>query len=320
MSGGGGQSGETRYNWNPFMENMWAGGNGNSGLLNRAVDTLNSPYQQYGGDRVAGINWDQEQAINSIRHTALGGGAPDTAAGRNAAMELARGPQGRNQNPWAESAITPGRNAYSGMDSPYFQSMLDSGVDDIVKGYERGTSADTTRMFNLAGAFGGSAHQNAIKNNEETLGKTLNNYVNTARQGQFDRSAGLEESAIGRDLQAQQFDKNIGFSGYESALQRQLGAIPLAFQGQSLAFDAARNLMGAGDFQRSYDQSLLDQQYGDWQQSQNWERNNINWLANLLSQAQGGTGVTTQMGGYQGINPGAGILGAAALGRGMGFF
>ena len=320
MSSGGGQSGETRYNWNPFMENMWGGGKDNPGLLNRAVGTLNTPFTPYGGDRVAPINWDQEQAINSIRHTALGGGAADTAAGRQAAMELAQGPQGQNVNPWANSAISAGTNEYSGMDSPYFNNMIGRGIDDIVKGYQKGTSADTTRMFNLAGAFGGSAHQQAIKDNEETLGKTLNSYVDNARQQQFDRSANLRESAIGRDVQTQQFDKNLGFSGYEAALQRQLGAIPLAFQGQGLAFDAARNLMGAGDFQRSYDQSLLDQAYNDWTQGQNWERNNINWMANLLSQAQGGTGITTQMGGYQGISPGAGILGAAALGRGMGFF
>lgn len=322
MSSSGGQSGETRYNWNPFMENMWAGGgDGNPGLLNRAVgNVLNEPWQAYGGQRIAGITPDQTSAMDSIRHTVLGGGAPDTMAGRNSAMQLAQGPGGRNQNPWAEAAVSAEENQYGGMNSPEFLNMLGVGTRRIRDEFAKGTEAETRRMFNLSGAFGGSAHQQATQDNQEALGRSLSDYIDQASQQQYDRSAGLREADISRDLQSQQFDKNIGFTGYENALQRQLGAIPLAFQGQGLAFDAAKQLMGIGDFQRSYGQQLLDQDYTNWADQRNWERNNIGWMANLLGQAQGSTGVTQQLGGYQGINPGAGLLGAAAIGRGMGFF
>src|SRR5574339_123574 len=69
---GGGQSvsGESVYNWNPFMENMWAGDGKNPGLLNRAVDTLNTPYQRYQGPRIAGNNNYTDEARAGINHLA----------------------------------------------------------------------------------------------------------------------------------------------------------------------------------------------------------------------------------------------------------
>ena len=318
MSSGGGQSGETRYNWNDTIGNYW-GGNADypGGTLLRGLIESNKPYEQYGGQRVAGISADQWDAMNSIRHTASGQGAPDTAAGRNAAMLFAQGPGGYNQNPWAEAAVSAENNEYGGMNSPEFLNMLGVGTRRIRDEFAKGTEAETRRMFNLSGAFGGSAHQQATQDNQEALGRSLSDYIDQASQQQYDRSAGLREADISRDLQAQQFDKNIGFTGYENALQRQLNAIPLAFQGQGLAFDAARQLMGIGDFHRGIEQQTLDNQYNDWTQAQNWDRNQIGWLAQLLTQAQGSTGVTQQLGGYQGINPGAGLLGAAAIGRGM---
>lgn len=314
---GSDQSGETRYNWNPYMENMWAGGNGNPGLLGRAITTLNSEYQQYPGRRVAGLSPDQETAGNAIRHTAINGSALGNA-GRNTALETVQG-NFLDSNPYNTLRVQPGENQYEGMSEDY-QALKRNAMRDLTDAYSEGTAADTQRMFAQSGAFGGSAHQQAQQNNARELGRSLSRLGQEMDNAQYERSAGLRENAINRGMQAQQFDINRLSSDYQNERGLMQGAIPLAMQGDQQAYEAYRQLMGVGDLYRSYDQQLLDRGYEDWANQQNWERNNINWMAGLLGQAQGTTGVTQQMGGYQGINPVAGILGAASLGRGMGFF
>lgn len=318
MSSGGGQSGETIYNWNPYMENMWAGGqNGNGGLLGRALTTLNSEYQNYPGRRVAGLSADQETAGNAIRHTAINGSALGNA-GRNTALETVQG-QFLDSNPYNELRVTPGSNQYEGMSEDY-QALKRNAMKDLTDAYSEGTAADTQRMFAQSGAFGGSAHQQAQQNNARELGRSLSRLGQEMDNTQYERSANLRENAINRGMQAQQFDIGRLNQDYQNERGLMQGAIPMAMQGDQQAFDAYRNLMGVGDLYRSYDQQLLDRGYEDWANQQNWERNNINWMANLLGQAQGSTGITQQMGGYQGINPVAGLLGAASIGRGMQWF
>ena len=280
-SGGGGNQTIT-HGWLPFIENMWGGdGKGNPGLLNRAVDTLNKPYQQYGGQRIAGFTPDQGYGMDRIRNVALHGTDSANASDRKIIDVL-----GGNAT-----------NKYAG-DNPYFRDVVKQGMGDITDAYKQGTSADTTRMFNLSGAFGGSAHQNAVKNNEGALAGQLQRYQSGMANQQYDRSAGLEEANLGR----------------------QMSAIPMGFQAENRAFNTGQQLLGIGGQQQNQNQRGYDQDYNDWTQAQNWERNNLGWMANLLSQASGGTGQTQQSGGYSGINPVGGLLGGAAFGNAMGWW
>lgn len=281
-SGGGGQSGITQYNWNDTMARYYQGTpEAPGGWLQQATNAAWQPYNPYNGTRVAGIDPYQTNAMDLIYNTVYGHGAADTEAGREAARQFAAGGMD---------------NPYGGMSNPYFNQVLQSGMSDIIDAYQKGTAADTTRMFNLAGAFGGSAHQQAMANNESALAKQLGNYVSGMQNQQYDRSAGL----------------------YSEDLARQLQAIPLAQQGQNLSFDAARALMGAGDFRRGYQQQGLDDAYQRWAEQQNYQRNAIDWMFNILGRAQGSTGTTINTPAYGGINPAAGLLGAAALYGGLG--
>ena len=275
-SGGGGQSGITRYDWNDTMARYYQGSPENpGGWLGRANDIAWKPYESYNYATVAGTDPYQDQAMQGIYNTIYGHGAADTEAGREAARQFASGQNG---------------NQYGGF-NPFFQDMVGQGAEDIIKAYQQGTSADTTRMFNLSGAFGGSAHQNAIANNEAALGKELNRYVTGMYGGQFDRAAGIESEDLNRQLQS----------------------IPLAQAGQGLSFDAFRNLMGAGDFRRSVTQQNYDDAYRRWSEAQNFDWSNVDRMLNVLGRAQGSTGVTTQTSPYGGLSPAAGLLGAAAL-------
>lgn len=354
--GSGGQSGETVYKWNDDMARQWAGDDNLLGLLPRANEVSNRGFTPYGGQRVADLSFDQQGAGDSIRHAATAGTTLGNE-GRNTAFTTARG-DFLGSNPQNANRVTPGTSQYEDLansTNPYetafnpyegnneaFLDMKRRSMRDMADMYNEGTAADTQRMFAQSGAFGGSAHQQAVQRNSDTLAKNMGDLGNRMESEQYDRSAGLRESAIGRasnlreaalgrsygaresaidrGMQGQMFDIDRLSRDYQFERGNQQNAAQMAMQGEQGIMDLYRQRMGVGDLYRDRDQRIMDVNYGDWTQGQDWDRNNINWLASLLGTAQGSTGVTQQFGGYQGVNPVAGLLGAAALGRGMDFF
>lgn len=313
MSSGGGNQGETLYKWNPYMENMWAGGvnedgSWNPGLLGRAVNTLNTPYQSY-GNRLADFTGDQNTAFGGIRYLATQGSDVGNAGSNQIKDTFA----GRYQNPFSDGVSGPRANSYIG-ENPYFKSQVDRALGDVTEAYKTGTAANTNRMFARSGAFGGSAHQQAVEQDEKGLGDALANLSNQMYSGQYERSAGLDEADIGRRLQTSMFNANLGSGNWENERQRQVGLVPQAFAAENQGFQRYSNLLNIGNQQQRQGQMGLDLDYEDWANSQNWERQNVNWLANLLAQAQGGIGgQASQTSPGYGINPLAGLLGAGAL-------
>lgn len=257
------------------------------GYLGAAGQVSQLPYVPYTGQRVADLSPLQRQSIQNIADLAGGTGSTGAAedmltrtlnggysnpyasqgvqsGGQYQFSPLYGGSQygfsplygGGQFDPsqissggaFSPSSVTPGSNAYIG-DSPYFQSTLDKGLNDITRAYRNGTAAQTDSAFANSHAFGGSAYQETVANNERQLGDTLQNYVNNARQGQYDRSANLTESALARGLNAQQFNDTMGNQAFESAAQRGLQAGQLNNQfGQSAFENAANRNLNAGQF------------------------------------------------------------------------
>jgi hypothetical protein len=318
------------------MERFW-GGNEDypGGTLMRGLNESLKGYQPYTGNLVAGLNPFQTGAGNALWTAGMQGTALGNA-GREQGRATVEGNYltGNKANPYAGTDgigynLQQGnveQNQFMG-ENPYFMSQLDQGTKKITDAYKRGTSADTTRMYNLSGAFGGSAHADAVKNNEEALGEQLGNYTNSMLSGQYDRSANLRESDIGRQWQNSMFNvgeanKNVdrynqgrdrGFNAYENERGRMTGMVPTAMGNDSQYISNLMAAMGYGDKMQGQTQRELDDQYQRWTEGQNWDRNQINWLADFLGKAQGTTQSVQQFGGYGGINPMAGLLGAGAM-------
>ena len=287
-SGGGGQSGQTRYDWNDVIGSYWGGkpganGQGGGGVLGWASQEAMRPYQSF-GNRVAGQNTDQYTGMQRVRDMANSGGPTDTMQGRMAAGNIAGG-----------GALTA--NPYMG-DNPYFRKNLASSMEDVTNAYNKGTAQQTNALMNMSGVLGGGDHQKAVANNQDALARNLSRMGNEAYGAQFDKSANMYESALGRQMQA----------------------IPLAFQGQGLSTDMNNQLMGVGQQNQDYQQKLIDQNYNNWAEQNNWGRNNVNWLASLLGGAQGSTGIQTQFGGYAPTNYGSQAVGLGMLGKAAGLF
>jgi hypothetical protein len=327
--GGGGNQGETKYTWNPTIESQWAGAGPNdpSGILSQARWLQAMPYQNYGNNdpnaRVAQLDPLQQAGIwnagqfgqNYASMIGKNVGSRESSLARDAINNITTG---GSLDPNYGNNVVAGTNAYMG-NNPYFQASLAGTLGDMVNAYQQGTAADTTRMMNLAGAFGGSAHQNAIANNEKALAMALGRTANEAYQQQYDRSANLAESDISRQLQAGQFNRAADAAAWQNNMQNIQNMVPQAFNADQAYNAQMANLIGAGDANRQYNQSLLDMAYANWQQAQQYPWTQLQQRANIVSQAQGGINPNAAVtSGYApSISPLAGLLGAGLLYKGM---
>lgn len=304
-SGGGGGGGTTQYNWNDDMAPQWRN------VLGDASNVYNTPYQSYqNGDPnalVAGLSPDQQAAMGNIRTF-----TSDPSRGVSNPASVLNDAQIQEANTLSGNYLMADPyanqdNSYGDPNNQYFQNYMKSGADDITNAYKQGTAADTTRMFNLAGAFGGSAYNNAVGQNEAALGKTLNNYTSGMMNDQYNRSAQLQQQDLARGSQA-----------YQNERQRQTGMVGSAQNEQGLTLQRAQALMGVGDANRSYNQDILNAKYNTYNQQKQYPYTQLDYLTGILSRAQGGISPnsTTQQSGY-GASPYSALLGGGLAAYGL---
>lgn len=291
---GGGSSGSTEYEWNDDLKEPW------KGSVNRAIWESERQFEPYmGGDpnqRIAslsGLHWKAAQNTEALAD-AIGSpvrainSAQDQAADTLSGMYLS----GANSNPYARD------NRFQGMNNPYFNSVLGQGVDRITSNYQNTTAPELTRLMNMSGAFGGSAHQKALANNQSALAKQIGDYTAGMQNDQYNRSAALDESALGRGSQA-----------YEGERGRMMGAINGGYGAQDSAFQRLQGLMGMGDMFRSYEQDVKNYQYQNYQDKRNENRYGLDFLTGVMGRAQGGfSNLTTTPPQYQ-VSPYSALLG-----------
>lgn len=198
-------------------------------LMQRAASLSNKPYESYSGQRIADLNQNQLAGIN---------GLSNSYAGNQATL-------GSYQNMMNKTLNGDYLNLST---NPYWQAQSDA----ITTAYNKGVKPSTDAAFARAGAFGGSAYNDQVQNNQASLGSSLSNLAgniyNTER-------------------------------GYQNSVNP--SALFSAQQG------AAQNVIGAGDITRSFTQDLLNMAYGDWQSAQNYPYSQLDVLAKGLSGAVG---------------------------------
>jgi hypothetical protein len=178
--------------------------------MDRSAALSNKTYTPYTGQRIADLNTNQQAGINSIQNA---------SAGNQATL----GSYQQNMNDTLNGKF---------MDistNPYWKAQSDA----ITSAYNSGTRPQTDSAFARSGAFGGSAYNEAVKNNQAALGTSLGNLAG-----------------------------NI----YQTERQNQMAANPANLFGAQMS--NAQNQIGVGDIQRGYLQDLLNQQQADWQAAQ----------------------------------------------------
>lgn len=256
-------------------------------FLGAAGQVAQLPYTPYEGQRVADLSPLQQQSIQNIGD--LAGGTGSMGSAENMLQGTLNGSY-FGQNP--AQRVSAGSNPYIG-DNPFFRQNQQGALDDITHAYQTAVAPDIARQFTMAGTFGGSAHQQAQANAERELAQQLGRVASGMSGQQYDRSSQLAESGLGRDLNAQQFNSSQANSGFENERNRQLGAVGASTGLYSNLLQGQNTALNAGNTERNQQQSLLDSQYGDFQDWRSYPNQQLGVFGNALGSVTGAAPRTT---------------------------
>lgn len=264
-SGGGGSSTQTVKNepaaevkpyLQPYIQQAW--------------NNSQSPYEAYQGQRIADLDPAQQMGMNLTSAQALNG-FQGQAEGNNNYQAMMRG-----------DFLNPDSN-------PYLAANVNKAMGDITNNYRTGTKPQTDAAAARSGAFGGSAWQQMVQNNERALGDSLGSTAN-----QF-------------------YGQN-----YQNERNNQMQGLGMMGAMQNLGYNDSSKLTGVGDALRNYNQDLLNTQYSDWQEAQNAPYLRQEQFGNALRSTMGaGSSSTSTSSNPFKVSPVAGALGGALGGYGI---
>jgi hypothetical protein len=247
--------------------------------LNQAKQISSMPYETYQGQRIANLTPEQYMGAGLTSAQALNGFQGQSDAFNNYQATMRGDYMDPNSNPW-------------------LAATANKAMGDITSAYRSGTKPTTDAAAARAGAFGGSAWQQMVNNNERGLGDALGNAAN-----QF-------------------YGQN-----YMNERNNQMQGLNMLPTMQNVGYTDAQKLTGVGDAFRQYQQDLLNTNYSDWQEAQNYPTRQLDIMGNALraTMGAGGSTSTSQSGGYKPSSfanaLGGGMAGYAAgggVGAGLG--
>lgn len=250
------------------------------GLISRANQEAANPYQAYTGPRIAGTTGDQNAAYGATRSAVSGGINPqaETLIG-NASQQSALG----LATPYLDKATETftGANVDKYMD-PYIQNVIDKSTADANRNYTENIMPGITNTFVKAGQFGSSAHEREANQagRDLTTGLQLNSAA--LRSGAYQNAGSLFGADASRAASVGQTVGSLGAGDASRQIQAAGAYQDLAANRQNLGLQGAAALDTVGKEQQQQQQSNLDLAYGDFQNQNNYNRNQLDWLSSLI--------------------------------------
>lgn len=273
------------------------------------------PYMQYQGDRVAQFAPLQQQAYGAAQYLAPAG---QLGAATDIATTAGLGALGTQYDPSrfrSRSFNAPGTAA--GYMSPYMQNVVDVQQREAKRQADIAATARGAQAAR-AGAFGGSRQAiesaEANRNLQRQLGDIqatgLQSAYNQAQQ-QFNAEQAARQAAAQLREQSRQFGAGLGMQGLQTGLQAagQLGNIGQQQFGQEQ--QAIQTQAGLGQQQQQRMQDILNTQYQDFLNFQNYPYKQLGFMSDMLR----GLPLTQQSGTIYGPQPSA-VQNLASLGLG----
>ncbi|MHB1176066.1 MAG: hypothetical protein ACYCZJ_13185 [Sulfuriferula sp.] len=234
--------------------------------LDRANALSTAPYQNYGGQTVAGLNQDQNTAFSMVRNRATNGSPVQGMANYDAYQTL----QGKYLDPAS---------------NPWLSKTYNAAATDMKNNFNNTVMPSVNSTFSLAGRYGSGAHQTAVNNAQNTLGRELGN--------------------MGTQIYG---------TNYGNERQNQMATMQAAPGLASADYADASALMGAGDAQRAFQQQNLADAYKRWQDAKQAPYTNLDVMGNAIQTTMGAGGTTTAYG--RGNNTGQ-LVGAGLTAAGL---
>lgn len=233
-------------------------------MLGKAEALTETPYQTYGGQRVAGATPEQQAARQSVAGMELPG---QFAAGTGLAGAAGLQGLGAGQTYMGMATSPAAQQAFM---SPYVQ-----GVVDVQKRKAIEDAQKTQLMQNLGaarqGTYGGARQLLAGTERERTLNERLADIQATGLQQAYDRAQ-----------QAMQFGTTAGIQGGQAATQAGATLGQLGIGQQQQAIDLAKAQEAFGAMGQAEQQKLMDLQYQDYLQQQQYPYKQLGFMSDIL--------------------------------------
>ena len=233
-------------------------------LLGKAEAATESPYQTYGGQRIAGQSPEQ-QAItkNILAQTQPGQFAAGTGiAGAGGLSALGAGSQ------YTAMATDPA--AQQAFMSPYMQNVVELQKQEAIRDAQKGQLAQNLGAARQ-GTYGGARQLLAGTERERNLQQNLANIQATGAQKAYEQA-----------MQGMQFGTQAGIQGSQAATQAGATLGQLGIGQQQQALDLAKAQEAFGGMGQAEQQKALDIQYQDFLQQQQNPYKQLGFMSDIL--------------------------------------
>jgi hypothetical protein len=233
-------------------------------MLGKAEAFSTSPYQAYGGERIAGFTPMQEQAQQAAADL---GPSQQLGIGTQMAGLAGLGQLGAGQQ-YAMQATNPyAMNAYM---SPYMENALAPQMREAARQSAMQGQMDQAKAVQQ-GAFGGSRSAIVEAERQRNLGQLQSDIYNKGMQSAYDQAR-----------QSQQFGATLGLQGAQGAAQTaatmgQLGQTQFGQQKDIINAQAT-----AGAQQQALQQAQLQQQYQDFLTQKAYPQQQLAFMSDML--------------------------------------
>jgi hypothetical protein len=233
-------------------------------MLGKSEALSQTPYQAYGGERLAGFTPMQQQAFQGVANL-----RPAQQLGLGTQFSGLAGLQGLGAGQqYAQQATSPG--AMQAYMSPYTQLALEPQMREARRQADI-TGQQQASQAVRAGAFGGSRFGIMEAERQRNLGQTQADIYGRGMQTAFEQAR-----------QAQQFGADLGLRGAATGLQAagQLGQLGQTQFGQQK--DVIQGQLSAGAQQQGLEQQRLGQAYQDFQNQRQYPYQQLAFMSDML--------------------------------------
>jgi hypothetical protein len=295
----------------------WARGYAKDTLAKTSAltDINTNPYQQYGGERIAGFNPMQQQAFQGAANMQPSQqvGMGSDIAGMAGLSALNTNYQGGNFQ--GGQFDTQAAQQYM---SPYTQNVVDYQKSQALRDFQIAQPMRNAQAVRQ-GAFGGSRGAIVDAEAQRTLNSQLQGIEATGQQAAFQNAQQQFNTDQARRLQAQgmgeasrQYGAGLGMQGLQTGLQSAstLGQLGQTQYGQEMGINQLQSAYGTQQQQQA--QRPMDMAYQDFMNQQNYPYKQLGFMSDMIRGLPLGQQSTAQV--YQAPPSTMQTVGALGLG------
>ena len=252
------------------------------GIAQKAVGIAGTPYQPYGGPRIAGFNADQQSSFDMTRDS-----VGDQAGNFNAATAAA-GAAGANANasgasqPWLDKAGAASYENVQNYMNPFMNNVTDRIADLGARNLNEKLMPAINSDFIRAGQYGSKGQMaevgKALRDTQGEVTAAQGDALFKGYQSSLD-AAGADANRYGQIGQTAAANSNMDTEAKLAAAGKQGVLAQLAQDSASKDADALRNV---GNIQQGQTQSNLDMANRDFVEQRDYQENQLNWLNSIL--------------------------------------